>query len=187
MTADCRAVNADADRGTGACRVPVYVADVDSALDRIEIGHRNSVRSVTIVDEPRRSTRGMCGCLATADRACNDGQMIEAEVVRAFVVWLEREGWSVRTEVGFIDVVAERNGLTLLAGAKGTTTSAGLDIDTAYGQLLRRLNTGQASERYALVVPTSARKAAERVGRDVRSLLRIALYVVADDGSVALV
>jgi hypothetical protein len=115
------------------------------------------------------------------------GHMIEAEVVRAFVAWLEHEGWSVRTEVGFIDVVAERDGLTLLAEAKGTTTSAGLDIDTAYGQLLRRINPGRDGECYALVVPASAGKAAERVGSDVRSLLRIELYVVADDGTVTLV
>jgi hypothetical protein len=93
----------------------------------------------------------------------------------------------VRTEVGFVDVVAERDGLTLLAEAKGTTTSAGLDVDTVYGQLLRRINTGRGGESYALVVPTSARKAAERVAGDVRSLLRIALYVVADDGTVTLV
>jgi hypothetical protein len=112
--------------------------------------------------------------------------MIEAEVVRAFIAWLELEGWSVRTEVGFIDIVAERDGLTLLAEAKGTTTSAGLDVDTAYGQLLRRIDPGRDGECYALVVPTSARKAAERVAREVRSLLRIALYVVADDGTVSL-
>jgi hypothetical protein len=72
----------------------------------------------------------------TVDHAWNDGHMIEAEVVRAFVAWLDHEGWSVRTEVGFIDVVAERDGRTLLAEAKGTTTSAGLDVDTADGQLL---------------------------------------------------
>lgn len=112
--------------------------------------------------------------------------MTEAEVVRAFVAWLEHEGWSVRTEVGFIDIVAERDGLTLLAEAKGTTTSAGLDADTAYGQLLRRINTSRDGECYALVVPTSARKAAERVGGDLRSLLRIALYVVADDDTVTI-
>lgn len=129
----------------------------------------------------------MSGCLVTVSHACNDGRMIEAEVVRAFVAWLECEGWSVRTEVGFIDVVAERDGLTLLAEAKGTTASAGLDVDTAYGQLLRRINLGRDGERYALVVPASAGKAVERVGRDLRSLLRIELYVVADDGTVILV
>lgn len=124
--------------------------------------------------------------LVTVGRACNDARMVDADVVRAFVAWLEHEGWSVRTEVGFIDVVAERGGLSLLVEAKGTTTSAGLDIDTAYGQLLRRINTGRDGECYALVIPASARKAAERVGRDVRSLLRIALYIVADDGTVTL-
>lgn len=113
--------------------------------------------------------------------------MIEAEVVRAFVIWLERQGWSVRTDVDFIDVVADLDGLTLLAEAKGTTASAGLDVDTAYGQLLRRINLGRDTETYALVIPASAQTAAKRVATEVRSLLRINLYVVADDGAVTLV
>lgn len=110
--------------------------------------------------------------------------MIEAEVVRAFASWLRGAGWSVRTEVGYIDVVAERDGLTLLAEAKGGTSSPGLDVDTAYGQLLRRMAPEQDDRRYALVVPVAVRKAAERVRPEIRATLKIDLYFVAEDGSV---
>ena len=113
--------------------------------------------------------------------------MIESDVVTAFVVWLNREGWSVRTEVDFVDVVAERDGVALIAEAKGTTNSAGLDVDTAYGQLLRRISPEEDARRYALVVPASARKAAERVRREVRTMLKIDVYVVADDGTIELI
>ena len=41
-------------------------------------------------------------------------------------------------EVGFVDVVARKDGATAYAEAKGGTTSPGLDVDTMYGQLLRR-------------------------------------------------
>jgi hypothetical protein len=79
--------------------------------------------------------------------------MIESDVVVAFVAWLSRQGWSVQTEVDFVDVVAERDGVTLLAEAKGTTGSPGLDVDTAYGQLLRRMSPDEEARRYALIVP----------------------------------
>lgn len=113
--------------------------------------------------------------------------MIESEVVKAFVAWLNREGWSVQTGVDFVDVVGERDGVELLAEAKGTTSSVGLDVDTGYGQILRRISPEKDARRYALVVPASARKAAERVRREVRIMLKIDVYVVADDGAVELI
>jgi hypothetical protein len=113
--------------------------------------------------------------------------MTEAEVVTAFAVWLVSEGWSVRTEVNHVDILAERAGITLLAEAKGRTRSTGLDVDTAYGQLLRRMRPGVDELRYALVVPASARRAAERVRPEIRAILKIELYVVTDNGAVELV
>lgn len=110
--------------------------------------------------------------------------MTEAEVVSAFAAWLVIEGWSVWTEVDHVDVRAERDGVTLLAEAKGRTSSAGLDVDTAYGQLLRRMRPGVDELRYALVVPASARRAAERVRPEIRTILKIELYVVSDNGTV---
>lgn len=113
--------------------------------------------------------------------------MIESDVVTASAAWLNREGWSVRTEVDSVDVVAERDGVELIAEAKSATSSVGLDIDTAYGQLLRRISPEQDARRYALVVPASARKAAERVRREVRIMLEIDVYVVAEGGAVELI
>ncbi|MEP6698030.1 MAG: hypothetical protein ABJA34_14315 [Pseudonocardiales bacterium] len=79
----------------------------------------------------------------------------EARVVGAFCSWLEREGWTVRREVKFVDVVAERGEEHLFAEAKGRTSAVGLDVDTLHGQLLRRMPDETRTARYAVVVPTS--------------------------------
>ena len=80
--------------------------------------------------------------------------MREVEVVEAFCDALQADGWTVRTEVQFLDVLAERDGRTIRAEAKGTTTSPGLDVDTMFGQLLRRMpEEPEHGVRYAVVVP----------------------------------
>ena len=66
----------------------------------------------------------------------------ESRVVRAFCSWREHEGWTVSQEVDFCDVVATRGPERLFAEAKGRTAAMGLDVDTAYGQLLRRMPLG---------------------------------------------
>ncbi len=109
----------------------------------------------------------------------------EERVVSAFCGWLEDDGWSVRREVDFCDVVAERGDETLFAEAKGRTAAIGLDVDTLYGQLLRRVplhDTGTA--RFGVIVPTSARAAALRVPEATRHLLRITVYLVDENGRV---
>ena len=111
----------------------------------------------------------------------------EALVVEAFCDWLTGQGWSVRTEVDFVDVAAERDGQRLFAEAKGETSSPGLDVNTAYGQLLSRLPADDdPSARYALVIRDEPRsvRAAVRVPHRVRALLRITVYAVAADGAV---
>ncbi|NAZ86466.1 hypothetical protein [Kineococcus indalonis] len=60
-------------------------------------------------------------------------------MVAQFSTWLCQGGWQVRTEVDFCDVVATREGQVLYAEAKGRTAAPGLDVDTMYGQLLRRM------------------------------------------------
>jgi hypothetical protein len=110
----------------------------------------------------------------------------ERRVVDAFCDWLEREGWvGLRREVGFVDVVAERNGQTLYAEAKGRTAAIGLDVDTMYGQILRRMPLDDdPSHRFAVVVPDEALAAALRVPERVRRLLRIEVYAVNESGGV---
>lgn len=109
----------------------------------------------------------------------------EARVVAAFVAWLEAEGWTVEQEVDFCDVVARRDGMTMFAEAKGETAAVGLDVDTMYGQLLRRMPIAEdESYRFAVVVPTRARHAALRVPRRTRDLLRISVYEVTAEGAV---
>jgi hypothetical protein len=74
----------------------------------------------------------------------NDSAMVgdEARVVQAFCVWLAEHGWHTQLEV-HVDVVADRGNQRLYAEAKGRTAALGLDVDTLYGQLLRRMPTDQ--------------------------------------------
>lgn len=64
----------------------------------------------------------------------------ESRVVAAYARWLRMDGWVVQEEVDFVDIYAERGEERLYAEAKGKTSSPGLDADTQYGQLLRRMN-----------------------------------------------
>lgn len=109
----------------------------------------------------------------------------EAQVVDYFVRWLEAEGWRVDLEVDWADIVAARDGRTFVAEAKGTTTSPGLDVDTAYGQLLRRMRDDE-STTYAIVVPRGATRAALRVPDHVLGKLSASVYSVDEDGTVRL-
>jgi hypothetical protein len=107
----------------------------------------------------------------------------ESEVVAVFAQWLADNGWRVRTDVAFADVVAERGDDRLIAEAKGVTSSPGLDMDTLYGQPLRRMTPTQRT-RYAIVVPESLVPTASRVSASIRQRLDIDLYGVAMDGTV---
>lgn len=53
----------------------------------------------------------------------------------------------------------------------------GLDVDTMYGQLLRRMNF-QAGTRYAVVVPEKLIPAASRVPEEIPERLKIDLHGV---------
>ncbi len=80
--------------------------------------------------------------------------MREAAVVDAFHDWLVAGGWTVRREVDFVDLLADHpDGQRLYVEAKGVTSSPGLDVDTLYGQLLRRMRPDEDHSRYAIVVP----------------------------------
>lgn len=112
----------------------------------------------------------------------------ERRVVEAFCKWLAARGWTVRTEVEYCDVVAERAGVRLYCEAKGRVhrDSVSTDSDTAYGQLLRRMpSIDDPAVRYGLVVPDESIRAALRVDPRVRELLRIDVFAVTPDGTVA--
>ena len=109
----------------------------------------------------------------------------EAEVEAAFVRYLLELGWDVDTDkVDHADVVARRGTEHLVAEVKGTTSSPGLDVDTAYGQLLRRMGDCPVGTRFAIVVPKSARNAALRVPEEIRWKFDIGVWVVSELGSV---
>jgi hypothetical protein len=110
----------------------------------------------------------------------------EERVIVAFCAWLQENGWTnIRREVEFVDIVAEQGGQTLYVEAKGQTSSPGLDIDTMYGQLLRRMQHPEALARYAVVVPSSAVQAALRVPDWNRERLKVDVYAVDLNGGVA--
>jgi hypothetical protein len=114
--------------------------------------------------------------------------MMEAAVQAAFVRYLIERGWEVTTDnADYTDVIARRGDELLLAEVKGTTSSAGLDVDTAYGQLLRRMRERPQTVRFALVVPESARRSDLRVSDEVRRRIGIDVWTVDEAGNVQLV
>ncbi len=110
----------------------------------------------------------------------------EARVVAAFCEHLGSEGWAVEREVKFVDIKATRGGVTLFAEAKGRTKAVGLDVDTLYGQLLRRIPEEASGSILGVVVSEGAVNAALRVPRWVRDRLRIHVWTVSDNDQVRL-
>lgn len=108
----------------------------------------------------------------------------EKRVVEAFGAWLQDQGWAVEYEVAWADVIAQRDGSLLVAEAKGRTAAPGLDLDTLYGQLLRRMSNRAPGTRFAVVVPDEMRQAALRVPDAVRHVLAIDVYTVDAGGQV---
>ncbi len=101
----------------------------------------------------------------------------EERVEDLFVAFLQREGWSVKRQVDFLDVYAERDGEELRAEVKGLIgSSMNLDVDTMFGQLLRHMAIRES--RYAVVVPTEALRGVARVPRWVRDALGIEVFEV---------
>ncbi|KAB2588198.1 hypothetical protein [Streptomyces arboris] len=109
----------------------------------------------------------------------------EGRVTDAFRRWLLSEGWTPVTPADrWTDIEAVRGEERLICEAKGRTSEKGVDADIAYGQLLRRMTDQTTTIRYALVLPTSSVKTAERVPLHVRRALRIDLYEVTDEDQV---
>ncbi|WP_254047422.1 hypothetical protein [Streptomyces aureus] len=109
----------------------------------------------------------------------------EDRVADAFRTWLLSEGWTpVDPTDRWTDVEAVRGDDRLICEVKGRTSEEGIDADIAYGQLLRRMTNEAPCTRYALVVPSTSVKAAERVPAHVRRLLRIDVYAVTGDDTV---
>lgn len=114
--------------------------------------------------------------------------MREAEVTDAFHDWLVAGGWKVQREVDFVDLLADHpDGRRLYVEAKGKTSSPGLDVDTLYGQLLRRMRLDEDCARYAVVVPEAVLRAVLRVPMAVRHRLHVDVYAVDEQGDVRLV
>ncbi|MGW3246550.1 hypothetical protein [Streptomyces sp. NPDC001070] len=109
----------------------------------------------------------------------------EDRVTDAFRRWLVSEGWTPVTPTDrWTDIEAVRGEERLICEAKGRTSEKGIDADIAYGQLLRRMTDETTTSRFALIVPTSSVKAAERVPPHVRRMLRIDVYEVTDEDQV---
>jgi hypothetical protein len=113
------------------------------------------------------------------------GKGSEAPVELAFKRWLESQGWRLINEAGsWADVIAERDDERLIGEVKGHTGgSTGLDMDTMFGQLLRRM-TPDAATTWAVIVPTRSLTAVLRVPIEVRRRLGIRVFEVRDDDEV---
>jgi len=120
----------------------------------------------------------------------NNGPSSEAAVVEAFSAWLVEQGWECKDlppHGNYPDIDARHpDGRRLIVEAKGFTRDSGTDLDTGYGQILRRMD-GAPDTAYALVVAKSIVRFAQRVPAEVRNKLGIALYTVDSSGKVELV
>jgi hypothetical protein len=173
-------------------RVGVHIADVFGPAMEL-VGPPGAVYLAQWLSrEPEDRTLACMGYVAVEDDTglryvpLESKRGDEARIVQAFCAWLEGEGWQVEREVAFVDVVATRDGVRLYAEAKGRTTSPGLDVDTMYGQLLRRMPADDLeSHHFAVVVPDVALPAALRVPQRVRTLLGIKVFAVDANNQVA--
>jgi len=125
--------------------------------------------------------------IASPDEGIHDMRGDEARVVDAFCRHLTSEGWTVEREVQFVDVKATRGSRTLYAEAKGRAEAIGVDVDTLYGQLLRRVPDEAEDSLLGVVVPEKAVAAALRVPDWMRVRLRVHIWAVSDEGEVRLV
>ena len=99
---------------------------------------------------------------------------------------LGMHGSSPRTGTSRTIDARHADGRRLIVEAKGFSRDSGADLDTGYGQLLRRMK-GEPATTYALVVAGTVVRFAQRVPADVRRRLGISLYTVDTSGKVALV
>lgn len=112
----------------------------------------------------------------------NDGS--EAQVEADFVAWLEARGWTRAQRVGHADVTMVRDDVRLIGEVKGRTSSPGTDVDTMFGQLLRRIDIGRSDDVYAVAVPPELETVVGRVPSDVLYALKVGVFVVDRNGSV---
>lgn len=121
--------------------------------------------------------------------ATHYGRGSEAGIEDAFAAYLEADGWDVRRQVKYVDVVATKDGRTLKAEVKGRTgPSQGLDTDTMFGQILRRFPE-QPDEKFtaAVVVPAESASVVRRIPGWVLGRLGITVYTVDTTGRVEMV
>ncbi|ANS32450.1 hypothetical protein R1CP_39330 (plasmid) [Rhodococcus opacus] len=91
------------------------------------------------------------------------------------------------TDSDVVDIVAEKDGRRLYVEVKGASSVPGLDVDTAIGQLVRRMpSEADQSVSFALVVRDEPRSvdAAVRAPRRILDLMGMALYAVDGNGGV---
>lgn len=111
--------------------------------------------------------------------------MTESEVEAALVAHLLERGWDVTTaNPDHTDVIARRGAELIIAEVKGHTSDAGTDLDTGYGQLLRRMTDANADATFVLAIPESLRAAAARVPARARRKLGVEVWLVPDVGPV---
>lgn len=110
--------------------------------------------------------------------------MKEEQVQAVFAGWLLERGWDViQGDRSHVDLITTRGAERLLVEVKGHTSEPGLDVDTLYGQILRRMDDHETT-RYAIVVPERITWAAERVNSVIRQRLDLDLYAVDDFSEV---
>lgn len=134
-----------------------------------------------LTSTPDRTSPRTSGNVRAAIDFCHDPVRGDEErVIEAFCAFLNEQGWQTEREVGFIDVVAQKDGRRILAEAKGRTAAIGLDVDTMFGAAAPPNAEGAPGPQHSLRRgrahgglgrgQTSARLGSQRV--EHRSILR---------------
>lgn len=109
----------------------------------------------------------------------------EADVQGAVVRWLLERGWDVSEGPrSGADLIAHRGAEHLVVEAKGHTAYPGVDVDTLFGQILRRIDPAAEMTRYAVAVPETLLHTVQRVDASILDRLDIAVLLVDDFGRV---
>ncbi|MDA1387547.1 MULTISPECIES: hypothetical protein [Glycomyces] len=153
-------------------------------LRLVEIRHTDLAAGPRGLHRERVADLKVVGSLLLPEPVASEVAGAADRVLEAFQRWLIAEGWEPTVpESGRHLIEAVRGEERLIGQVKGHTASVGTDVDTGYGQLLRRMADAPGI-RYALIVPTSVLPHAERVPDHVRRRLGIDLYEVTDAGAV---
>ena len=101
----------------------------------------------------------------------------ESFIQRSIETYFEDKGFETNTKT-VIDLIAKRGNECWIVEAKGMTSSVGVDFNTCLGQIIKRMNTSDAT--YAIAIPKHEKykKQCIQLSPYVRKLLGLHILLV---------